>query len=272
MKSPTQKRVLLCLFNSFLLLLVPGVSKSAFDAPLPDPLSVALANSTIGVEELHHSLHMSNAKYQFCVGGMQLFGISGLSPYYLAISGPGLGGNWKVASHGLSFGPYSEILASVRYRRAIITNLRVGLEVANYYLSIKGYGQDWSPGLDVQAAFSLNSQTIFAASVQNITCSTIGESRYHLPQVITFGGVIAPLENLTLIIELEKDTRYELTTRAGANVHIWKKIDVQGGFQSDPDLFSFGFSSTISITRACAAFQYQPELGFSQCFGLVISF
>jgi hypothetical protein len=256
------------LLNSLLIVCVPGFSGAAFDSPEPEPVSFALA----GLVSFPDYLIEPRKRWSLQTGGARLYGMAEIQPFGFRASGSALGGFLRLRGYGLKSGAYQEASTGLEYQRIVAAALRCGLEAEVMQVSIRDYGSTWTGQVNGRLNWLMPDRFALAFTWINVTGSRFGRGGYPLPRRLVLGGRLAPYQVLTLFIEIEKDTRYDLTSRLGAGFQPIKHITLLAGFQSDPNLASLGFSAQIGGVRAAAAYQYQADLGFSQCYGIGVSF
>jgi len=266
-----KRKILHVLLLALLILKLPTKALAAFDAPAPDPLSFALANLISFPDYLILTDH-EPGRWYLASGGARLFGMPEIQPFGIRFSGPGLDGRWQLMGDGLQSGTYSEMRSGLGYERLLSNSLRAGLEVYLLQVSIKGYGGAWSNQINARINWRPQPRLELAFSWINLTDARLGVDRYPLPRRIAIGGMFSPISRAQLFLELEQDARYALSPRFGIGFQLLDEITLLLGMQSDPDIVSAGLSSLIGPIRASAAYQYHPDLGLSQCYGIIIVF
>lgn len=265
------KVIRVLLLNLLIALWVPGPARSAFDAPEPSPVAFALANLTCFPDFLILE-DDGTSEWFVATGGARLFGMPELQPFSIRTGGPVLGGVWRLFGSGFKSGSYGEYAAGAGYRRTIGKGISLLLETQLLQVSIKNYGSVWSYQVNAGVAFQVQYGVRLALTGYNLTQAKFGAGKYALPRRIAAGGRLGPIENVYLFLELDKDTRYPPTVRLGIGYNVMKPVMLLFGFQSNPEILSAGVSLQVKSYRATAAYQYHPDLGFSQCYGLIVTF
>jgi hypothetical protein len=256
------------LFNSLVLVCVPEAVRAAFEAPEPQPISFALGNL---ISFPDYMLQPTSGRWSIMASGARLYGLPDVQPFGFRASGRLLGGNLGLRCNGLKSGPYQETSAGLEYQHSVAGSFKLSLEAQVLQISITDYGSTWSGQFNSRILWTPPSFSL-AFTWINVTGSTFGRGGYPLPQTVVLGGNFQPFHRLTLFMELEKTDRLDLTSRLGAGIQIFKTITLLAGLGSDPNLVSFGFSALIDKIRATAAYQYHVDLGFSQCYGIGVTF
>lgn len=258
-------------FLAVLILSVHRDAEAAFDAPPPEPLSFALAN-VISFPDFLITFDDDLARWRLSSGGSRLFGMPEIQPFQICLHGQVLNGRALLKGEGLRSGTYSETSAGAGYERSISKYLLAGTELSVLQVSIKGYGDAWSGQMNARMRWKPQQRLQLGFTWINVTGATIGADHYPLPRRIALGGLFTVMTNARLILELEQDSRHALSSRFGIALCPTNRITMLFGLQSDPDIVSAGLSCLIRSVRASAAFQYHPDLGLSQCYGISIAF
>jgi len=250
---------------------VPKDIHAIRDAPEPDPVRFALANL---LSFSHHTILPSpNVKsWRTATGGARLFGLSEVQPFFFNFTGPALKGRFRIVGNGLKVGAYSESSLGLGYDRSMYENVQVEFDIEVHQIAIKDYGSATCFQLNGQAIWQIQPTFALALKGINLNAAHIGKGHYPLPRRFALGGSIKPTHRTNLFMELEKDTRYPLQTRLGATVKIYGPLIILIGFQTEPGIISSGMSCQIGAVQTCLAYQYHPDLGYSQCYGLAVSF
>lgn len=261
----------LALFTPLAVCIVPAELPAAFDTPEPHPVSFSLANHLSFRDFLIPNYRFDEGWY-LSAGGARLYGMPEIQPYGIQLSAPGWKGRWRLTSSGLNVSSYAELCAGLGYERKITKTISAELELQLLNVSIEGYGSTWSYNFNARAWWEVQSGVEMAFTWLNTTNAKFGEGHYPLPRKYALAGKLCPIEDVQLLLELERDTRYPPTPRFGLSWKVYPSLTLLFGFQSDPALLSTGLSFLVKSYRATAAYQYHPDLGFSQCYGIVVTF
>ena len=261
----------LFLLNSLLLSVVPGQLHAAFETPEPNPIAFALANLASFPPELILSSTVP-ARLCLSVGGARLYGMPEIQPFCFRVGLRSLGGWAGFRGGGLSSGAYREMAAAVAYERLFPESLTVQVELEILQVAIEQYDHAWSQQLNARLQWAPNRTFALSAMAVNLTGASFGQGGYPLPRRIITGGRISPYRTLSFFIEMDQDVRYDISPRFGAAIGLLERITLLAALQGDPNFISFGLSGLIGSVRATLAYQYHPDLGFSQCYGLAVAF
>lgn len=246
-------------------------AEAAFDAPPAEPLSFALAN-VVSFPDFLITFDDDLARWRLSTGGSRLFGMPEIQPFQICLRVPVLNGSVFLKGDGLRSGTYRETSAGAGYERSISNYLLTGAELSVLQVSIKEYGDAWSGQLNARMRWEPRQRLQLGFIWINVTGASIGADHYPLPRRIALGGMFTVMTSARLILELEQDSRHPLSTRFGIALCPTNRITLLLGLQSDPDIVSAGLSCLIQTIRASAAFQYHPDLGLSQCYGISVAF
>lgn len=264
------KVICVLLLNLLAILWVPGIALSAFDTPESLPVNFALANLTCFPDFL---IEEDGRPVWFVeTGGARLFEMPEIQPFCIRLGGPAFGGVWRLIGSGLQSGTYGEYSAGVSYGHRLSKGLSAQLETHLLQVSIDNYGRTFSYQINARFDWRVQSGVRLAMVGYNLTNATFGGGGFVLPSRFAAGGRLGPIENVHLFLELEKDSRYVLASRLGIGYQVLEPAMLLFGFQSNPEILSAGISFRIKSYHATAAYQYHPDLGFSQCYGIVITF
>ncbi|MBU0519630.1 hypothetical protein KKA00_01890 [bacterium] len=261
----------LLLLNGFMLLLVPASMQAGIHTTIPTPFRFGLGNIA-SVPEYRLSGAQFETDWLLSTGGARLFGMVELQPYALQISGPILAGRAGLQQQGINVAAYHEMSSQLSYQRTFWQNLRLGVGSQLYHVKINGYGSTWSSSFDIRGDYQLREGLYLNAAWINIGKADFGENGYPLPVRYIFGLDYVVLDALKLYFEIDKDTRYALQTRIAANADIWGPVGILVGYQSTPDIAAMGLNVSYHKIAFTAAYQYHPDLGVSQCYGLSFIF
>jgi hypothetical protein len=188
------------------------------------------------------------------------------------LTGELLRGKGTLSATGIQSGAYREISGVVAYGRTFMKALYLEPGIALMQVSIENYGSAWAAWMNIKARWEVQKDLTLSFAWFNINAARFGRDHYEVPRRIVGAGIYRFSSKTSGFVELEKDLRYSLQYRFGFVVNVYKSFWLLAGFQGNPDLLSAGFSLNWGSLRASAAFQYHPELGPSQCYGLSLEF
>jgi hypothetical protein len=259
------------LLNIFILPIVPADVSAAFDAPESDPLQFATAGQ-ITFPDFGITADATTASPFFAAGAAQLYGMPEIKPFFLRAGVRLWGGRGQVKANGLTSGAYRELKSSLSYGKAWLKSFWSEFELEILEVAIKDYGNAWSQQANARFFWDAADDITVAFTWINLSQSRLGAEHYPLPQRIAAGIAFSPVKSLQLLIEMEQDPRYSPSSRIALAYFPLSDVALLAGFQNDPNLLSAGICGTIHRFQATLAFQYHPDLGYSQCIGIRAGF
>ncbi len=150
----------------------------------------------------------------------------------------------------------------------ISKSIFVGSTIRYANLNISGYGSAGTFIVDFGAWVKLAPSVYWGTSVKNIANAKIGRSGEELPQAITTGFMLSPINKFSMTIDLNKDTRFPVDIRSGTEYRPLNILAIRVGVAGDPQIFAAGFSVKFKNIRIDYAFTNHSELGFTHLFSL----
>jgi len=143
---------------------------------------------------------------------------------------------------------------------------KLSIGVALHYLVSSQYQQKKLSNVmgDLGMIFRLNSKWTIASHVANLTGARYKtDEREEIPRIIQIGASYKLLENLEGLIEIEKSANLDKVLKIGTKYKINSTFELLGGWNINPQLFSFGVISKGSKYALGIGFQQSSLLGFS---------
>lgn len=198
------------------------------------------------------------------------FGLRELSGAAVAYVDPLPLGSISVQLAKFGFELYREMIGGFSYGRTITDNVMVGATLRVYVLSIAGYGSDWTIGADIGGAVDVSGEIRVAFALHNISAPAIGVEHELLPQSISMGMSFAPLRELVVVAELEKDLRYQPEFHLGVEYALGEYVVLRGGMIPEPAFFSAGFGMNYGPLRLDYGISHHVLLGMMHLFGVSV--
>jgi hypothetical protein len=173
-----------------------------------------------------------------------------------------------VQNFGNSIYAENQFLMAVAYR--VLPTVSFGVACRYGSLSIQHYGQAHAILCDAGATARLSPKMYWGFSIKNATNAKIGVNREPLPTVLTSGLCLKPRSNLSLLLDVSKDTRFPLDVRCGVDYHVYAPLALRVGVGSEPTRYCAGFSILFSRFRIDYAFSSHFDLGFTHMFSVGI--
>lgn len=200
------------------------------------------------------------------------FGFTELSTSALTYAEPFKFGTVGIGIKNYGYELYREINVMLSYGGKYRERIFYGLNFNYYNLNIKNYGSSSSVGVDAGLMAYLTKFLSWGFFGKNITGSTIGLSKEKIVQVYRSGFTVTPRNDLSLILEAEKDVRYPLSIRAGMEYGLLDYVDLRAGVGSEPATFTGGIGFNYKIFQVDYALYHSQDLGLTHQGTLTVNF
>lgn len=200
------------------------------------------------------------------------FGLTELSTAAFTYAEPMKFGVLGAGLRTYGFDLYKETNILLSYGNSYKNRVFYGINMNFYHLNIQNYGSASSFGVDVGAMAYINKYLRWGFFGKNITGSTIGTSKEKIAQVYRTGLNYKPLNEVGLMLEIEKDVKYPVSVRAGFEYSLLDFIDLRAGVGSEPTSFTGGVGFNYSIFQLDYALYKSQDLGITHQGSLTINF
>lgn len=183
----------------------------------------------------------------------------------------------KFGAFGLSaktygFELYKEITATLTYANNYNRKIYYGANINYYNLKIQNYGSASAVGIDIGAMAYLTDFLRWGFSAFNLNRPSIGTQKDKLPQVYRTGLSIQPRTDLNFVLDVEKDTRYTASVKAGIEYTLYDMINLRAGIGTEPTKFSGGVGFCYSLFEVDYGFYNHQDLGLTHQGTITINF
>ncbi len=183
----------------------------------------------------------------------------------------------KFGAFGLSaktygFELYKEITATLTYANNYNRKIYYGANINYYNLKIQNYGSASTFGIDIGAMAYLTDFLRWGFSAFNLNRPSIGTQKDKLPQVYRTGLSIQPRTDLNFVLDVEKDTRYTASVKAGIEYTMYDMINLRAGVGTEPTKFSGGVGFCYSLFEIDYGFYNHQDLGLTHQGTITINF
>ena len=183
----------------------------------------------------------------------------------------------KFGSFGLSaktygFELYKEITVTATYSNNYKKKIFYGANINYYNLKIQNYGSASTFGIDIGGLAYLTDFLRWGFAAFNLNRPKIGTQDDKLPQVYRTGVSIQPRKELNFVLDVEKDTRYTASVKAGIEYSLYDMIDLRAGIGTEPTKFSGGVGLYYSIFEIDYGFYNHQDLGLTHQGTITINF
>ncbi len=174
----------------------------------------------------------------------------------------------KLGVFGLSaktygFDLYKEITVTATYSNNYKKKIFYGANINYYNLKIQNYGSASTFGVDIGGLAYLTDFLRWGFAAFNLNRPKIGTQDDKLPQVYRTGVSIQPRKELNFVLDVEKDTRYTTSVKAGIEYSLYDMIDLRAGIGTEPTKFSGGVGLYYSIFEIDYGFYNHQDLGLT---------
>jgi hypothetical protein len=151
--------------------------------------------------------------------------------------------------------------------------VRLGIKANYLQFNIEGFGRKGVFTSDIGVLADLTPQLTFGAQVYNFTQSRISDdTQEKVPTIISLGIAYTPAEDLTLIIEGEKDIALDPDLKLGLEYQIIEDIVARTGFSTLTNTHSFGGGLKLTRFTFDYGIRMDRRLGHTHNFGLTFEF
>jgi len=181
-------------------------------------------------------------------------------------------GTFGLSAKTYGFELYKEITATLTYANNYRKKIYYGANVNYYNLKIQNYGSDATFGIDVGVLAYLTDFLRWGFSAFNLNRPTIGTLKDKLPQVYRTGLSVQPRNDLNFVLDVEKDTRYTASVKAGVEYTLYDMVDLRAGIGTEPTKFSGGVGFYYSLFEIGYGFYNHQDLGLTHQGTVTINF
>ncbi len=252
--------------------LLPSCCLAAFDDLGVGARPQGLAGTFVAIADdpdaiLFNPAGLSSVQRGYTLFYSRPYGLNGVSSGWAAIVQRIGRGSFGLGFKGLGNDLYRENSLIISYGQRL-KHLSLGTNVRLLNLSIEGYGSANSLGLDLGLLFPLTRRLRWGAFLRNFNSPKIGQAREEIPQTFTAGLCLKATSNLTLLLDLYQDIRYEPQLRIGLEYSPYRSVQARVGLRSPPGRFSVGGGVTWQGIRFDYALLNHWELGLSHYISL----
>lgn len=204
------------------------------------------------------------------------FGLSELSYFNFAYADPLLlpesFGTMGVAAQRYGFDLYNETKFSLAYANSFEQKFFYGVTVSYNTLAIATYGTDAAFGIDAGVMALLSPQLAVGFAATNLNRPVMSTAAEPLAQTYTLGASYRMLTNVMLVADLEKDVRYPLSIKAGAEYEPVASLALRLGFATEPSKLTGGIGLRYAGIEFDYAFYSHPDLGLTHQASVSLAF
>lgn len=191
------------------------------------------------------------------------FGLSELATGAMVYAEPTSFGTFGLGVKTYGFELYRENNIILSYGRNFSDRIFYGVNVNVFNLNIQNYNSATTVGVDLGAMAYLTDFLRWGFFGKNISGARIGASEEKISQVYRTGFTVQPREDVSFLIEAEKDVRYPLSIRAGMEYSLYDYIDLRAGIGTEPTSFSGGVGFKYDLFQVDYAIYNHQDLGIT---------
>ncbi len=181
-------------------------------------------------------------------------------------------GVFGLSAKTYGFDLYKEITVTATYSNNYKKKIFYGANVNFYNLKIQNYGSASTFGIDIGGLAYLTDFLRWGFAAFNLNRPKIGTQDDKLPQVYRTGISIQPRNDINFVLDVEKDTRYTTSVKAGIEYSLYDMIDLRAGIGTEPTRFSGGVGLYYSIFEIDYGFYNHQDLGLTHQGTITINF
>ena len=181
-------------------------------------------------------------------------------------------GVFGLSAKTYGFELYKEITVTATYSNNYKKKIFYGANINYYNLKIQNYGSASTFGVDIGGLAYLTDFLRWGFAAFNLNRPKIGTQDDKLPQVYRTGISIQPRKELNFVLDVEKDTRYTASVKAGIEYSLYDMIDLRAGIGTEPTKFSGGVGLYYSIFEIDYGFYNHQDLGLTHQGTITINF
>lgn len=251
-----------------LVVLLSGTSFSGIENNGRGAKAIGLANAFVAIADNPWALYYNPAGLSslksieisaFLIP--QQFGMNELRTVSLAGNIPTSFGTFATGVSQFGFALYRETQISLGLGKRIDWGASAGITAHLTRISIDQYGATHVATVDVGLLAQVHDQVALGFNYKNLFGASLSSER--LPQVFSLGASYLPIPHLTALLELEKDIRYPLVIKAGAEQTFLDLLTLRAGVSNNPDKFSAGLGVRYGSLEFSYAGYSHPQLGWT---------
>ena len=227
------------------------------------PRALAMGGAFIGLAEGPLAGHWNPAciaseSASFSAAYSRPFGINELTESILGYEQTlGYIGNSALAWQRFKTTGYREDTLSMIYSRKTWSNLNIGVKIEYLNLSIRGFGStdalSFSSGILWQASENLRLGVAFLRMNRP-------QAPHSLPRTFAVGIALKPAENMSLTVDMRKNSSQKVDTLAGCEININPMFVIRTGVHNHPWQFTFGWGVYYGRMRLDYVWLSHPNL------------
>lgn len=173
-----------------------------------------------------------------------------------------------IGIHSFGNEKYSENMGTLAFAFQALDNITIGSAISYGSLDIKGYGQAGSVLFDAGLLIELMESLYWGSAVRNLSESKIGQTEEQLPQIILTGLNFAPVRQLSVSLDIAKDTGFPAEFRAGVQYNPFRLFTLRSGISTEPQRMTAGFGLNFNFGGIDYGYNSHSDLGITHMFSV----
>lgn len=184
---------------------------------------------------------------------------------------PWAGGGIGLAAQTLGGGIYRESQLTINSSKTFHnSNLSIGFSLHYYHVTVEGYDQAASWGLDGGFRYRVQDNLYIAGAVRNLNRPGLYGHPEEIPRVAEAGFAYAPLPEMSAYLAVRKDSWHAPEISLGASCRIYEQLEILSGYSATSAMPSLGIVLDAFGAEASYAVQHHFDLGPTHYVGLAL--
>lgn len=167
---------------------------------------------------------------------------------------------------GLGAGDYQEFSGSVAAAGSVGDDLRLGFTLTAQSTSIRDYGSQVVPLIDLGMQIDVAEAIALGASFVNATRTTVADE--DIPQRLAIGMACTPDSSITLSMDAVQELRRDLGFAFGVSYNPAAGVTLRTGLSTEPRTVGYGVGYRLGDVTIDYGGAYVDPLGFNHVFGV----
>lgn len=198
-----------------------------------------------------------------------LYNLSELSSASAAVGVPTPAGSFGCAVRKYGCTLYNEVTLGVSYASSV-SDFHFGVNCWYHNIHITGYGSAGTIILDAGFLVGVLPELDIGLTLRNINGSTIGRAREKLPHTIGSGISYRPVKNLTIAVDLEKETMFPAAFRCGIEYFVVNMCALRAGISNESAHYSGGIGIRASLFQFDYGVTVHRSLGLTHIVSITL--
>ena len=170
-----------------------------------------------------------------------------------------------ISASQFGYAHYNENIIGITLARNFGPHLNIGLKLDYLYIKYSGdYDNFSTPTFELGIQYEINENLSLGAYLFNpIHVKINTANNFKIPIIMRLGFSYFIIEGFMITSEIEENFEDNFSYRFGLEYECYNDFFVRGGFQLNPELFSFGIGYNYKLCAIDIAAQMSQDLGSS---------